>query len=275
MKTNVSTLCRWLSVSRAGYYKWLNRPSSNRARENETLQTFLKKISEEEHCIPGYRKLWQAAIAHGFICNRKRVQRLLQGMGYRSRASKRKHGRVVRQATLPPCSNLLSRKFDVKKTNTVWVSDITQVRCKEGWSYLCVILDLFSRKVISWKVSQINNADLVLGSLKSAWRKRQPDGRSLLFHSDQGIQFRAKEVMKWHAKKDITVSMSRKGNCWDNACAESFFAQYKKEWISNLGAISREEMKAESFFYIENYYNCVRKHGTLNGLSPMLFEQIN
>jgi putative transposase len=157
----------------------------------------------------------------------------------------------------------------------VWVSDITQVRCSDGWQYLCVVLDLFSRKVIGWSTSRINNASLVLKSLNKAWEKRQPSGHELLFHSDQGIQYRALETIRWHRKRKIKISMSRKGNCWDNACSESFFAQYKKEWMNNLGEISRQEMTMQSRIYIDTYYNPVRRHGTLGGMSPMDFELIN
>ncbi|ANU35331.1 Transposase for insertion sequence element IS904 [Vibrio scophthalmi] len=268
-------LCQWLGVSSAGYYKWLHRKPSVREQGNDSLLDFLKEESDRQHCIPGYRKLWEAAVAYGFICNKKRVQRLLQSLGYRSKASKKRHGRAPRQKGLMPAYNLLNRQFDVSKPNQVWASDITQVRCKEGWNYLCVILDLYSRKVVGWSTSRINSACLVLKTLNKAWKSRRPDGRKLMFHSDQGVQYRAIETLRWHRKKAITVSMSRKGNCWDNACSESFFAQYKKEWISNLGGMSRQEMTMQSRLYIDTYYNPVRRHGTLGGVSPIDFELMN
>ncbi|WP_406732050.1 IS3 family transposase [Vibrio scophthalmi] len=271
----VIRLCQWLGVSSAGYYKWLHRKPSVREQGNDSLLDFLKEESDRQHCIPGYRKLWEAAVAYGFICNKKRVQRLLQSLGYRSKASKKRHGRAPRQKTLMPAYNLLNRQFDVSKPNQVWASDITQVRCKEGWNYLCVILDLYSRKVVGWSTSRINSACLVLKTLNKAWKSRRPDGRKLMFHSDQGVQYRAIETLRWHRKKAITVSMSRKGNCWDNACSESFFAQYKKEWISNLGGMSRQEMTMQSRLYIDTYYNPVRRHGTLGGVSPIDFELMN
>jgi len=115
----------------------------------------------------------------------------------------------------------------------------------------------------------------VIRSLNKAWARRQPLGDGLLFHSDQGIQYRALETIRWHRKRKITISMSRKGNCWDNACSESFFAQYKKEWMSNLSEFSREEMTMQSRIYIDKYYNPVRRHGTLDGVSPMDFERVN
>lgn len=268
-------LCDVLKVSPAGYYKWLKRAPSLRDRENQSLLSFLKEESDRQFCIPGYRKLWEAAVAHGFICNKKRVQRLLQSLGYRSRASKRRFGRAPRQKVLMAACNLLGRKFEVSKANQVWVSDITQVRCTEGWQYLCVILDLYSRRVVGWSTSRINSAHLVLSTLNKAWNSRQPNGKELMFHSDQGVQYRALETLRWHRRRGIKVSMSRKGNCWDNACSESFFAQYKKEWISNLGELSRQEMTMQSRLYIDKYYNEVRRHGTLGGMSPIAYERMN
>ncbi|WP_141677267.1 DDE-type integrase/transposase/recombinase, partial [Aliivibrio sp. 1S128] len=134
---------------------------------------------------------------------------------------------------------------------------------------------LYSRKVISWSTSRINNAELVVRSLKKAWERRRPDGSQLMFHSDQGVQYTSEMTMRWLYKRGITISMSRKGNCWDNACSESFFAQYKKEWISCLGQLSREEMTMQSRLYIDGYYNPIRRHGTLGGKSPIDFELSN
>ncbi|KTG22191.1 integrase [Pseudoalteromonas sp. XI10] len=268
-------LCSWLSVSPAGYYKWLKQLPSTRQKENSSLLKFLKHISDQEHCIPGYRKLWEAAVAHGFDCSKGRVQRLLQSVGYRSKSGKRRYtSRAKKEGTIK-ASNLLRRQFNVDVANTVWVSDITQVRCKDGWQYLCVILDLYSRKVVGWVTSRINNAELVIKTLRKAWSARKPDGVNLLFHSDQGAQYVAKETVKWLTNRGVTVSMSRKGNCWDNACSESFFAQYKKEWIKNLNELSRSEMTTQTYFYIEKYYNSVRRHGTLGYKSPMQYEQVN
>ncbi|WP_119008229.1 IS3 family transposase [Vibrio superstes] len=274
-KRPIKWLCHLFEVSRSGYYKWLNSEPSERSVENRSLSDFLKATSDEQHCIPGYRKLWKLAIENSFVCSKAKVQRLLQAMGYRSRACKRSFGRAASKSNAISAFNLLNREFNVADPNRVWVSDITQVRCLDGWQYLCVVLDLYSRKVVGWGTSKINNADLVIKTLNRAWKIRKPDGNKLLFHSDQGTQYTAENTLLWHHKRNITVSMSRKGNCWDNACAESFFAQYKKEWMSNLGEISRQQMTTQSRLYIVNYYNSVRKHGTLDGVSPNVFELIN
>ncbi len=265
-------LCDVLDVSRSGYYSWLNRKPSERSKANKVLSDFLKEKIDEHNGIAGYRKLWLDAVANGFACNKKRVQRLLQTFGYRSKACKRKFGVVKPKLIETRAPNYLNREFEVAKPNTVWVSDITQVRCKEGWQYLCVIIDLYSRKVVSWATSYINSSELVMKSLKQAWAERRPNGNELMFHSDQGVQYRSFEVLKWLTKREVTVSMSRKGNCWDNACSESFFAQLKKEWFSNLEEPSRREMTTQCRFYIDDYYNMVRRHGTLDGVSPIAFE---
>jgi putative transposase len=149
-------------------------------------------------------------------------------MGYRSVAGKHRMNKAAKESTFMPTTHILQRQFNVKEANKVWASDITQVRCNEGWQYLCVILDLYSRKVVGWATSRINNASLVIKTLKKAWQARKPDGDNLLFHSDQGCQYRAKDTIRWLNKRGVTIRMSRKGNCWDNACSESFFAQYKK-----------------------------------------------
>lgn len=211
-------------------------------------------------------------MAYGYYCNKKRVHRLLQEMGYRSRACKRKSGAAAGKNTLPVGPNLLRRNFSTSEPNRVWVSDITQICCHEGWQYLCVIIDLYSRRVVAWATSYMNSQELVMSALKKAWKKRKPEGEKLLFHSDQGVQYRAYQVLRWLVKRGVTVSMSRKGNCWDNACSESFFAQLKNEWFSNLEILNRREMTVQCQFYIDSYYNIIRRHGTLNGQSPIEYE---
>lgn len=264
-------MCEVLGVSKAGYYRWLKRGPSKRTRYNEGLLAFLKRRIKVHKGIAGYRKLWKDAVAEGYICNKKRVQRLLQSIGYRScRAAKPGHRKP--SPGMPALPNLLNRQFVVSAPNRVWVSDITQIRCLEGWLYVAVVLDLYARRVVGWAASPMNNADLVLMAVKRAWRERQPNGQKLMFHSDQGSQYRSEDVMGWLTKKGVTISMSRRGNCWDNACAESFFAQLKQEWIQRLEPVSREEMQVEVRYYIEEYYNVVRRHGAVGMMTPVAFE---
>lgn len=271
----MALMCGVLDVSRSGFYKWRARSASKRSVANDSLLDYLLKTALQEHGVPGYRKLWKAATDAGFICSKNRVQRLLQGIGYRSRVALKPGYRkpVVGMLVAP---NLLNREFSIKDKNRVWVSDITQLRCKEGWLYVATVLDLFSRAIVGWATSCINNAELVHAAIKSAWSKRQPDGAKLMFHSDQGVQYRSEQVLSWLTKKKVTISMSRRGNCWDNACAESFFALMKKEWFNPLGKLTRDEACVEVQYYIDEYYNRVRRHGTLQGVSPMNYEkQVN
>lgn len=265
-------MCDVLGVSRSGYYKWRKRQPSKRTLYNQRLLDFLRYQIGKHHRILGYRKLWEEAVAHGYDCNKKRVQSLLQQIGYRSNACKRRFGVVRPREVMSRAPNYLGRKFSVDTPNRVWVSDITQIRCREGWQYLCVIIDLYSRRVVGWATSYMNSAEMVLRALKKAWKARKPTGSALMFHSDQGTQYRCYDVLKWLTRRKVTVSMSRKGNCWDNACSESFFGLMKKEWFSNLEQLSRKEMVAECRNYIDGYYNIVRRHGTNGGLSPMMYE---
>lgn len=264
-------MCEVLEVSKAGYYRWLRRKPSARSQYNIGLLTFLKEMARQQHGIPGYRKLWEDAVAAGYICSKNRVQRLLQSIGYRA-CMAMKPGYRKPLSGMPVLPNLLNRQFAVSEANRVWVSDITQVRCEEGWLYIAIVLDLYSRRVVGWAAGPVNSSELVLIALKRAWRERQPDGQQLLFHSDQGSQYRSEDVMGWLTKRGVTISMSRRGNCWDNACSESFFALIKKEWLHRLDILSRRDMLVEVRYYIEEFYNVIRRHGTIGSVAPAAFE---
>lgn len=263
-----------LRVSRSGFYNWAKAKTSKRKCENKSLLGFLVDEAKKQHGIPGYRKLWKKAVENGFVCGKNRVQRALQSVGYRSKTSKKRGYRKPKNTRLV-LPNLLNRKFSVKEKNRVWTSDITQVRCMGRWLYIAVVLDLYSRRVIGWATSQVNDSELVKRALEKAWSGRKVDGNRLLFHSDQGAQYCSEKTQRWLTKKGITISMSRKGNCWDNACTESFFAQMKKEWFNSLDelTLSLKQGTYETQYYIEHYYNNVRSHGTLSGMSPMEFER--
>lgn len=263
-------MCEVLEVSRAGYYRWCKRALADRHVANLELLDFLKERIRTFKGILGYRKLWHEAEAAGYCCSKNRIQRLLQGIGYRSCTAKKPSFKS--KSGLPVLPNLLNRDFTVSACNRVWVSDITQVRCNEGWLYVAVVLDLHSRRVVGWAAGCQNTAQLVIAALSHAWKIRRPNGQELLFHSDQGSQYHSEEVMGWLNKRKVTISMSRKGNCWDNACAESFFAQLKKEWLYRLGQLSRQDTIVEVGYYIEEFYDKVRRHGTLNMLTPAEFE---
>lgn len=267
-------MCSVLCVSPAGFYRWRQRqqkPSCQTLRHRSLLK-FLLREAGKQHGIPGYRKLWTEAVNNGFTCGKNQVQRLLQGAGYRSCVAPKPGHRKSKPGILTP-GNLLNREFGVTEENCVWVSDITQIRCEEGWLYMAVIIDLANRQVVGKAQGQVNSAELVIKALKRAWRKQKPDGSKLMFHSDQGSQYHCIETMSWLKKRKVTISMSRRGNCWDNACSESFFALLKKEWTRRLGLLTRKEMTEEIDFYITQYYHKVRQHTALGGLTPNAYSQ--
>ncbi len=265
-------MCEVLGVSKAGYDRWLKRVPSKRDQENDHLKAFLKQEIHLQQSMPGYRKLWKAATDEGYRCSKGRVQRLLQSLGYRA-VSAPKPGHRKARPDWPVLPNLLNRAFTVNQPNRVWVSDITQIECEEGWLYLAVVIDLYARRVVGWAYGAQNSAFLVQQALKNAWRRRRPDGRKLLFHSDQGSQYRSERIMRWLNRRGVTISMSRRGNCWDNACSESFFASLKKEWVKQLGKLTRKVMGEEIRYYIDQYYDKIRRHATLGYVAPAAFEQ--
>lgn len=269
----VALMCEVLDVSRSGFYRWLGRAPSARARANVTLTSFLLEAASRQRQTPGYRKLWRLAVDAGFRCSQNRVQRLLQRAGYRSIRSRRPGYRKPRPG-MPARPNLLNRQFQVDRSDRVWVSDITQFRCRDGWLYLAMVMDLHSRRIVGWAQGRQNDSQLVLEALKQAWRARRPKAPGL-FHSDQGTQYCSASVMSWLTRKGFTLSMSRQGNCWDNACAESFFAQMKTEWIRPLGELPRHELQTEVDEYIGHFYNAIRIHGTLGGVPPSQFEAVD
>lgn len=264
-------MCKVLGVSRSGYYRWASRKPSARHQANQTLSRFLREEAERQHDIPGYRKLWLAAVQSGYVCSQNRVHRLLQRMGYRSVTAPRPGWRKPKPS-LPARPNLLNRGFCVDKQDHVWVSDITQIRCQEGWLYIATVMDLYSRRIVGYDCSPQVDAALVNRAIKKALSWRSVKKGSSLFHSDQGGQYQAEEVLTTLNKADFTISMSRRGNCWDNACAESFFSLMKREWLHHLGLISRREMKEAVRYYICEYYDGIRAHETLGGVAPRAYE---
>lgn len=265
-------VCEVLGVSRSGYYRWRERQQQHGPQQvrHQALTAFLLQCARLQHGVPGYRKLWREAQDAGFCCGQNQVQRLLQRAGYRS-CTALKPGYRRGRSSLPVLPNLLNREFLPGRPNQAWVSDITQFRCHEGWLYLAIVMDLGTRQIVGRAMSPINSAQLVVAALEHAWKKQEPTGAGLLFHSDQGTQYRNEDVMTWLNDRNITISMSRRGNCWDNACAESFFASLKKEWTHPLGMLSRDEMAAEVRYYLDEYYPHTRRHMTLGGLTPSAY----
>ncbi|WP_415884673.1 IS3 family transposase [Neptuniibacter sp. QD34_54] len=267
----VSRLCRLYGVQRSGYYAWLNRIPSLREQMNQKILSRALELADQCRGVYGYRKLWHALLCEGFCCGKNRLCRLLRRVGYKAQLAVRK-ARYCLEGGLMPQPNLLNREFNPSQINRVWVSDITQVACREGWLYVSVVMDLHNREIVGFECSRQVTADIVLKSLQKSWNKAKPEvTHKLLFHSDQGSQYRSERVMSWLTKRGVTISMSRQGNCWDNACAESFFSLLKKECTRKLGLITCSEMAREIGLYISRFYNTIRSHSALGYESPVGF----
>lgn len=255
-------------MRRSGYYAWRNRQVSSRALTNRRLLERALELADKFHGIYGYRKLLIELYKEGYRCSKNRLCRLLKEAGYKAKLAVRRKRYGVHQG-MSAQPNILQRRFNPRGSNEVWVSDITQFACREGWLYLSVVMDLHSRKIIGYQCSTNATAEVVLSSIKKGWQAGKPDANhQLLFHSDQGSQYRSEKVMSWLTEKGVTISMSRKGNCWDNACSESFFSVLKKEWTGHLGVISRSKMAQAIKYYIACFYNTIRSHSALNYQAP-------
>lgn len=266
-------MCRVLGLSKSGYYNRKKKGKGKREIQEELLLEKIKEIYIESRGIYGSPRITEELRRRGINSDKKRIARLMQQSGIRAKTVKRykrttnsNHKRKVEE-------NRLNQNFKVKSPNKIWVSDITYIRTKEGWMYLATIIDLYSRRVVSWKLDKQLGSDLVLGTLKRALEERTVT-EGLIFHSDQGIQYASNQFKKLLNKNGIIQSMSRKGNCYDNAVAESFFHTLKTEHINFEKYESREQAKMSIFDYIEIFYNRKRLHSTLGYKTPVEFEKI-
>jgi putative transposase len=260
-----------LGVSRSGYYAWLTRPESNRKKQQRALDTVVKVCFKASNDRSGSPKVCQALKQQGFGCSRTAVANSMRRQGLRAKTRRKFVFTTDSRHNLLVAPNLLNRKFDVDRPNTVWVSDITYLWSRAGWLYLTVFIDLFSRRVVGWSLSKDLGHESVLTALQRAIYNRRP-GPGLMIHSDQGTQYCCEGFRKAIKTNQFVQSMSRKGNCWDNAVAESFFRALKTEWAYHINLIDIHHAKHELFEYIEVFYNNQRLHGTLNYLSPTHFE---
>jgi putative transposase len=268
----LSSMCRVLRIQRSGYYAWKATPKSARTLTDESLMADIRKSFEESQGIYGSPRIHCDLREAGIACGEKRVARLMRQAQLRSvRGYKRPRYRVGIPSTTAP--NLLQREFTVAHPDQVWVTDITYIRTYEGWLYLTVVIDLYSRAVVGWSMKSTMATELVLDALMMAVWRRCPK-TPVMIHSDQGSQFGSDEFNRWCKDNRLVPSMSRRGNCWDNAVAESFFSSLKKERIKRRIYASRQEAKSDVFDYIEGFYNRVRRHSHLDQMSPLAFEQL-
>jgi transposase InsO family protein len=268
----VTRLCRAFAVSRSGYYAWRNRGLSARATEDAQLAKLLRRLHEETREQYGAIKLWREAQTRGIACGRHRVARLRKLAGLEARRVRR-FRLIVEHHQLPaPAPNLLQQCFVVPRLDRVWVGDMTHVPTRAGWLYVAVLLDLCSRRVIGWAMSARPDQQLALDALAMAVRQRRVQA-GLIHHSDQGAQYSALLYQRRLAEMGITPSMSRKGNCYDNAVAESFFSTLKNELTHYHTYHSRDDASRDIFAFIEGFYNRQRLHQSLGYLSPLAFER--
>jgi len=267
----VATLCRILKVSRSGYYAWCERPESAHARQDRQLRVRVQASFEASRKRYGSPRVWEDLVEDGIHVSRKRVVRLMQEQGLRARARKRFKSTTMSDHDQPVAANLLNREFTAPAPNRRWVGDTTEFLIgSSGKLYLAAILDLFSRFVVGWAISAINDRHLALRALDAALKRRCPDS-GLMHHSDQGSPYASEDYQTVLEAQGITCSMSRRGNCYDNAVMESFFSSVKSELRDRFDSCG--EAKMELFDYIEVFYNQRRRHSTIGQVSPAAFEK--
>lgn len=269
----IRTMARVLGVSSSAYYRWLKTPISQRKFQDIQLIAKIKKYQEEfKFSYGGERLTRHIKKEEGIKLGHNRVSRLMKehGLGAKRKIKWRKPKESKDlKSTIP---NLLARKFDVSKPNTVWVSDISYIKTNRGWEYLCVIIDLHSRMIVGWSFENNMETTMVIEAFRRALSNRNYP-KDVMFHTDRGSQYTSDDFTKEIKKNDFIQSMSRKGNCWDNACVESFFKSLKYEYLYPYGVKNTTETRLTLFEYIEVFYNKKRLHSTLGYLSPVEYEK--
>jgi len=265
-------MCRALETSRSGYYSWHNRKESKRSEENRTVLVQIKKVHEENREAYGAIKTWRELKAQGIECGRHRVVRLRRQAGIEARRKRRFRITTQSRAGVIAAENKLNQSFEVGALDRAWVGDITFIATASGWLYLAVLLDLYSRRVVGWAMSERINQQLVLDALIMALGQCRPQP-GLIHHTDQGRQYSSTAYVEMLKKQGMVQSMSRRGNCYDNAVAESFFSSLKNELVNHSSFKTRDEARTAVFEYIEVFYNRQRRHQSLDYISPVDYER--
>lgn len=268
----VAAMARVLGVTRQGYYAFEKRPPSDRVQTDAKLCDEVRQIFEESDATYGSPRVYRALCTRGWRTSKRRVERALRGMGLTPPRPRRHRKTTVVDISNPVAPNLLARDFAAQRPNERWVTDITYVWTSSGWVYLAAILDLFSRAIVGWAVDTSLSTRLPLAALQAAIQRRRP-AAGLLHHSDRGCQYTSADYRAALEALDVSVSMSRKGNCWDNAVAESFFATLKLDLIHRKTWRDVHHVRQEAFEYIEVFYNRRRLHSSLGYKPPAVFEQ--
>jgi transposase InsO family protein len=268
----VRLMCHALGVSTAGYYAWRERPPSFQEQRRDALLGLIRGVHSEVKHRYGSRRIHAELRAGDHGCSVNTVAKLMRDNGIRAKTARKFRRTTDSNHRLPVADNVLDRRFDPEAPNEAWVADITYIPTREGFLYLAVVEDLYSRRVVGWSMAAHMESRLVVDALEMAVQKRLP-GEGLLAHSDRGSQYASEHYQLLLAGHGIECSMSRRANCWDNAPAESFFASLKKELAHDANFATREEARAAIFEYIEVFYNRQRRHSALGYLSPAEYEQ--
>jgi transposase InsO family protein len=261
-----------MNVTRSGYYAWRGREPSQQQKDNETLLSRIRCFFERSKHTYGSPRILRDLREAGFTCGKHRVVRLMRQAGLRAVVAPRFRVTTHSKHALPVAQNLLGRHFGASEANVKWASDITYLWTDEGWLYLAVVLDLFSRRVVGWSMQASLSRCLVVDALKTALCQRRP-APGLVHHSDRGSQYASEAFQQALETAGIGCSMSRRGNCWDNAPVESFFGTLKQELVNRCRFATREAARREVFEYIEVWYNRQRRHSSLGYVSPAAFER--
>lgn len=265
-------MCSVLKVSKSGYYKWINKKDSDRKNRKKKLMAKIRRLFIQYKEVYGSPRITRELRKEGITISEKTVGRYMREMGLRAIPNQRFVITTDSNHENPIYPNLLNRKFDVNQPDRGWVSDITYIWTSEGWLYLATVMDLFSRKIIGWSTDKTITKELPLKALDRAISSRKPS-EQLIHHSDRGSQYTSKEYIKRLQGNNIQISMSRKGNCYDNACMESFFATLKKELVYRRKFTTRKEATNAIWKYIMSFYNERRSHSTIGYVSPNEFER--
>lgn len=268
----VALICEALGVSRSGFYAWLTREPSRRSKQDKALTAEVRRSFLDSDRTYGARRVWRDVLAAGLDCGLHAIERLMRAHAMKARPRRR---RLPVDAGARPIAelagNVLDRQFNVSAPNRSWAADFTYIWTVEGWLYVAVVLDLFSRRIVGWAMRPAMTADLVTDALTMAlWRRGKP--RELLHHSDRGSQYTSEQCQRLMAEYGVVCSLSRSGNVWDNAAMESFFSSLKTERTACKTYRTRDQARADVFDYIERFYNPRRRHSTLGYVSPIDFE---
>jgi transposase InsO family protein len=268
-------MCEVLEVSRSGFYAWRSRPKSERSKHQQELVAEIRRIhSDRDMKSYGSPRVQKELVARGRSCSENTVASLMRAHGLVAKTRRKYRVTTDSEHSLPLAENVLNREFEQDAPDRVWLADITYIWTQEGWLYLAAVLDAHSRKIVGWSMNKRMQKSLVMDALRMALGRRRPDqAESLMHHSDRGSQYASQAYRELLQEHNITCSMSRRANCWDNAMMESFFATLKKERVHQESYATREAARQSVFEYIELFYNTRRRHSALGYVSPEEYEQ--